>query len=139
MMLVMALAVVLVLIIIGIFIKLVHSITKNGIKVALAKNIVSIIIACALLITMGGYVIIGSSNVEKKAWDYLEIKGYQEEKIQSLEVTHSFLNVILSYDEWKIKVVYADEPTSTYSYRIVDGKIVEGGVSGTIDKEDLKH
>jgi len=138
-MLVMALAVVLVLIIIGIFIKLVHSITKNGIKVALAKNIVSIIIACALLITMGGYVIIGSSNVEKKAWDYLEIKGYQEEKIQSLEVTHSFLNVILSYDEWKIKVVYADEPTSTYSYRIVDGKIVEGGVSGTIDKEDLKH
>lgn len=138
-MLVMALAVVLVLIIIGIFIKLVHSITKNGIKVALAKNIVSIIIACALLITMGGYVIIGSSNVEKKAWDYLESKGYQEEKIQSLEVTHSFLNVILSYDEWKIKVVYADEPTSTYSYRIVDGKIVEGGVSGTIDKEDLKH
>lgn len=138
-MLVMALVVVLVLIIIGIFIKLVHSITKNGIKVALAKNIVSIIIACALLITMGGYVIIGSSNVEKKAWDYLESKGYQEEEIQSLEVTHSFLNVILSYDEWKIKVVYADEPTSTYSYRIVDGKIVEGGVSGTTDKEDLKH
>lgn len=138
-MLVTALSVILVLIIIGIFIKLIHSITKNGIKVALTKNIVSIIIVCALLITMGGYVIIGSSNVEKKAWDYLKCKGYQEEEIQRLEVTHSFLNVILSYDEWKIKVVYSDEPTSTYSYRIVDGKIVEGGVSGATDKEDLKH
>lgn len=138
-MVVVALTVVFVLVIIGIVIKFVRSIAKNGIKATLLKNIVYILIACVLLMTMGGYVIIGSNNVETKAWDYLENKGYQEDEIQSLEVTHSFLNIILSYDEWKIKVVYADEPTSTYSYRIVDDEIIEGGVSGTTDKEALKH
>lgn len=120
-------------------IKIIHSISKNGVKITFKKNIILIIVVCTVFIVMIGYVVIGSNYIEKKAWNYLESKGYSTQEIQSVEVTHSYLNAILSYDEWKIKVVYTDEPTSVYSYRIVDGVIIEGGVSGTTDKEDLKH
>ena len=72
-------------------------------------------------------------------WEYLEEKGYMHTEIQSIDVNHSFLNIILSYNEWSIAVVYTDEPTSIYYYHIKNGSIVEDGVSGTTDKEDLKH
>jgi hypothetical protein len=133
------LSIILVLVIIGVLVKVIYSTSKNGVKNAFRKNVIPIIVVCTLFLVMIGYVIKGSSNIEKKAWNYLESKGYKIEEIQSLEVTHSFLNPILSYDEWQIKVVYVDEPTSVYSYRLVDDEIVEGGVSGTTDKEDLKH
>jgi len=133
------LSIISVLTIIGVLVKVIHLISKDGVKIAFRKNVIPIIVVCTLFLVMSGNVIIGSNNIEKKAWNYLESKGYKTEEIQSLGVTHSFLNPILSYDEWTIKVVYVDEPTSVYSYRLVDDEIVEGGVSGTTDKEDLKH
>lgn len=56
-----------------------------------------------------------------------------------IDVNHSFLNIILPYNEWIIKVQYADEPNAIYSHTIKVGKIVETGVLGDVDKEDLKH
>lgn len=138
-MIITTLIIVLVLAVIAVFTKVVHSISKNGVKVAFKKNIIPIIGVFTVFVVTIGYVIIGSNIIEKKTWEYLESKGYQTSEIQSLEVTHSFLNFILSYDEWNVKVVYIDEPTSVYSYRLVDDKIVDGGISGTTDKEDLKH
>ena len=85
------------------------------------------------------YVGIGRSNLESKMWDYLKQENYTESDIQSIEVKHSFANILLSYNEWTIEVVYEDEPTSVYKYTLRDGSIVESGVSGTTDKEDLKH
>ncbi len=94
-----------------------------------------------VLIILGGflYVGIGRSNLESKMWDYLKQENYTEADIQSIEVKHSFANILLSYNEWIIEVVYEDEPTSVYKYTLRDGSIVESGVSGTTEKEDLKH
>ena len=71
-----------------------------------------------VLIILGGflYVGIGRNNLENKMWDYLEQENYSETDIQSLEVKHSFMNILLSYNEWTIEVVYEDEPTSVYKY-----------------------
>ena len=85
------------------------------------------------------YVFIGEKNAEKLVWEHLENKGYTTEQIKSIDINHSFLNVILSYNEWNIKVQYIDEPDAIYGYTIKDGKIVETGVTGDVDKEDLKH
>lgn len=101
-----------------------------------------IIVACimiVLILTCAIYVFAGTKNAEKLIWEYLSDKGYSQIEIQSADVNHSFLNIILSYNEWNIAVVYSDEPTSTYYYYIKNDSIVEGGVSGTTDKEDLKH
>ena len=94
-----------------------------------------------LLIILGGflYVGIGRNTLENKMWDYLKQENYTETDIHSIEIKHSFVNILLSYNEWTIDVVYEDEPTSIYKYTLKDGNIVESGVSGTTEKEDLKH
>lgn len=103
----------------------------------------ALIVCCVLLAIMilGGflYVGVGRNNIENKMWDYLKQENYSEAEIKSVEVNHSFANILLSYNEWVIEVVYEDEPTSVYKYTLKDGNIVESGVSGTTDKEDLKH
>lgn len=76
---------------------------------------------------------------KKLIWEYLECGRYTAEQIKNIDVNHSFLNIILSYNEWIIKVQYVDEPNAIYSHTIKDGKIVETGVSDDVDKEDLKH
>lgn len=117
---------------VGIGRKSIRNKTKKGITVCSAL--------LALVILSGAlYVGIGRSSIKNKTWNYLKQKNYSEADIQSIEVKHSFANIILSYDEWIIRVVYKDEPTSVYVYTLRDGGIDESSVSGTTDKEDLKH
>ncbi len=104
------------------------------------KVIIGICIFLVVLISgVFSYVGIGKNIIENKMWDYLKQENYIETDIQSIEVKHSFANILLSYNEWIINVVYEDEPTSVYNYTLKDGNIVVSGVSGTTDKEDLKH
>lgn len=103
------------------------------------KGIILAVIMIVIILSCSIYVFAGIKKAEKLMWEYLGEKGYTTTEIQSTDVNHSFLNIILSYNEWNIAVVYSDEPTSIYSYHIKNGSIVEGGVSGTTNKEDLKH
>ena len=68
--------------------------------------------------------------------------GYSESEIRSIKVQHSFLNVILRYQEWNIMVEIEDEPTVFYHYGFgKNAEVSQGGVSGSGDKEkeELKH
>lgn len=105
------------------------------------KKIVIGLSILLVMIILGGflYVGIGKTTIENKMWDYLTQENYSETDIQSIEAKHSFANILLSYNEWTIDVVYVDEPTSIYKYTLKNGNIVESGVSGTTDKEGLKH
>lgn len=96
-------------------------------------------ILVVIVLTCSIYVFAGTKNIEKLMWVYLEDKGFTTEEIQSINVKHSFLNIILSYNEWSIHVQYADEPDATYIYTVKNGQIRQAGVSGSVDKEDLKH
>lgn len=104
------------------------------------KGIVSsVCVVAVVIIVLTIYDFIGTKRVENLMWEYLDDKGYTQSEIQSVEVSHSFLNIILSYNECNIVVVYKDEPTSKYSYHLKAGNIIEGGVSGTTEKDNLKH
>ena len=70
------------------------------------------------------YVGIQGKNIENRMWDYLKENGYEEAEIKSVDVKHSFMNVLLSYNEWIVDVVFEDEPTSVYKYTMKDGAIV---------------
>jgi hypothetical protein len=96
-------------------------------------------IVTVIILSYAIYVFTGTQNAKNLMWEYLDEKGYAQTEIQDITVHHSILNTILSYNEWNIKVIYTDEPTSIYSYHMKDGIIVEGGVSGATNKEDLKH
>ncbi|MGB4613728.1 MAG: hypothetical protein WBH68_05395 [Erysipelotrichaceae bacterium] len=101
------------------------------------KNIFIIVSIFILSIIL--YKEIGKNIVKNKMIYYLENKNYYKSDIKSIDVSHYFINKILSYNEWVIKVVYEDEPTSIYFFTLKNGEIVDDGVSGTTDKEDLKH
>ena len=105
------------------------------------KKIIMDICLVGAIVILSGFLYVGTrkSTIENKMRDYLKQENYNETDIQSIEVKHSFVNILLSYDEWIVDVVYKDEPTSVYNYTLKDGNIVERGVSGTTDKEDLKH
>lgn len=85
------------------------------------------------------YVSAGKAIVKKTMTEYLNNIGYVAEQLTSIEVNHSFMNTMLSYNEWTIKVVYADEPEATYMYTLEDGEIKEAGVTGDVEKTELKH
>ena len=92
------------------------------------------IILCGCL-----YIGIRSNHIKNEMWDYLKTNNYEETEIKSVDVKHSVMNVFLSYNEWTIDVVFEDEQTSVYKYTVKDGCIVQSGVSGITNKEDLKH
>ncbi len=101
----------------------------------------SVIIGLLIVIMLAGYicVIAGAKNVEKMMWEYLEAGGYRQEEIKSIKVYHSLLNPLFSHNRWTIRVSYADEPAAIYLYTVEDGRIKDAGVSGSVDKDNLKH
>lgn len=99
--------------------------------------VIGILVVIAL--TCWIYVLVGTKNAENLMGEYLKDKGYSTEQIQTIDVNHSFLNVMLSYNEWNIHVRYVDEPDAIYIYTVKNGQIKDAGVSGSVDKEDLKH
>lgn len=101
--------------------------------------IILVCIVAVIAVSCTIYVFAGTKKAENLMSEYLDVKGYTQTEIQSIDINHSFINMVLSYNEWNITVIYTDEPTSIYSYNMKDGNIIEGGVSGTTDKEDLKH
>lgn len=96
-----------------------------------------ILLAAALICIF--YVAVGSIRIETLMWDYLEQQSCPEADIERLKVRHSFADLLLSYNEWSIEVVYRDEPGSIYYYTVRDGAICSTGVTGTGEKEALKH
>lgn len=105
------------------------------------KTFIIIVIGFLLLVLSSfAYVSIGTNRINNQMREKLEANGYLDDDILKIKVTHSFLSVLLSYNEWNIMVEYVDEPEVLYSYTIKDGEIVFGGVSGNItDKNKLKH
>lgn len=109
------------------------SVKKKTVLIVCGSLFVAVILCVCL------YVGIRSNQIKNEMWDYLKANNYAETEIKSVDVKHSFMNALLSYNEWTVDVVFEDEPTSVYKYTVKEGSIVQSGVSGTTDKEDLKH
>lgn len=106
------------------------------------KKLAAIAAAVFLVIAAAGMVYVwqGSEMVEVQTHSYLLDKGYTNADLATIEVEHSFMNLILSNDEWISTVVFMDEPKVQYHFTWKDSAIVSAGVSGEIlDEDDLKH
>ena len=98
--------------------------------------IIFIIIAMIL-----SYKVIFGNIIRNKTYDYLETKGYMQEDILNIEIKHSFLNKLLSYNEWRIFVEFKSEPNVIFAFTYRDKEIIKQGVSSTpmIDKEEIRY
>ena len=93
------------------------------------SSVAVIAIACTI------YVVTGSASREKSVSEYLQTRGYSVSEIRSIKVQHSFLNIILGYQEWGAMVEFEDEPAVFYHYGFgKNAEVSQGGVSGSGDK-----
>lgn len=107
---------------------------KNALKTRLI--VIAIVLLMTIIATIG-YIVMGSAKIHDKAQEYLKHKGYTQTEITNIDVKHSFLNIILSYDEWVIIVKFTDEPDTIYSFTYKDKAIIIRGVSGAISRKDF--
>lgn len=106
------------------------------------KKTVIITIVVVILIAITGIVYVwqGSEMVQVQTHSFLLDKGYTNSDIKTIEVEHSFVNLILSHDEWTSIVVFMDEPEVKYYFKWKGNAITGAGVSGEIsDKSKLKQ
>lgn len=69
----------------------------------------------------------------------LEYRGYTAQDVREITIKHSYLNRILSYNEWRISVEFEKEPNILFWFTYRDNKIVFQGVSSEpmLDKESV--
>jgi len=103
------------------------------------KGKVLIAVLLVIVLAVVSYVAIGSYRLKAQAKAYLTEKGYATEEIQSIKVGHSFLNLILSYDEWNVSVQFKDEPEVVYYLTSKNKELVFRGTSGGAEKRSEKH
>ena len=53
----------------------------------------------------------------------LEYRGYTAQDVREIVIKHSYLNRILSYNEWRISVEFVEEPNVLFWFTYRDGKI----------------
>ena len=69
----------------------------------------------------------------------LEYRGYTAEDVSEIKIKHSYLNRILSYNEWRISVEFEKKPDVFFWFTYRDDKIIFQGVSSDpmLDKETI--
>lgn len=67
----------------------------------------------------------------------IENRGYNSSDIKNIEIKHSYINKLLSYNEWRISVEFEKEPNVYFWFSYKDKKIVFEGISSEpmMDKE----
>ena len=102
------------------------------------KKIVSavlLLIAVALFLN----VFVKQKFIKTYTFTELEYRGYNAQDVSEIKIKHSYLNRILSYNEWRISVEFAQEPDVLFWFTYRDDKIVFQGVSSEpmLDKEAI--
>lgn len=90
-----------------------------------------IIIAVLLLIIVALClnVFVQQKFIKTYTFTELEYRGYTAQDVKEIVIKHSYLNRILSYNEWRISVEFVEEPNVLFWFTYRDGKIIFQGVS----------
>ena len=106
------------------------------------KKIIIICLLTAVIIAgIMFYKFAAGNDIRNKTYDYLETKGYTEDDIADIEIKHSFINKILSYNEWRIFVEFESTPNVIFAFTYRNNEIIKQGVSSTpmLDKDEISE
>jgi len=100
-------------------------------------TIVIILVVFIFLLCMN--VLIQQKFIKTYTYTELEYRGYTAQDIREVKIMHSYLNRILSYNEWRISVEFEKEPDILFWFTYKDNKIIFQGVSSEpmLDKEEI--
>ena len=104
-------------------------------KVLIISGVVLAVIVFALSLN----VFIMQKFVKTYTYTELEYRGYTTQDVREIKIKHSYLNRILSYNEWIISVEFNKNPDILFQFTYRDDKIIFEGVSSEpmLDKEEL--
>ena len=105
----------------------------KGRKVFIRTIIVLIVITVVLCLN----VFVQQKFIKTYTYTELEYRGYTAQDVSEIKIKHSYLNRILSYNEWRISVEFEKEPDVLFWFTYRDNKIIFQGVSSEpmLDKE----
>ena len=101
------------------------------------KLFITIIIL--LIVVLWLNVFVKQKFIKTYIYTELEYRGYTVQDISEIKIKHSYLNRLLSYNEWRISVEFEEEPEILFWFTYRDNKIVFQGVSSEtmLDKESI--
>lgn len=104
-------------------------------KKALIISVVLVVIVFVLSLN----VFIMKNFIKMYTYTELEYRGYTAQDVSEIKIKHSYLNRILSYNEWIISVEFKKEPDILFEFTYRDDKIIFNGVNSEpmLDKEEI--
>ena len=101
------------------------------------KALITIILLLIVVLCVNFFV--NKKFIKTYTYTELEYRGYTVQDVSEIKIKHSYLNRILSYNEWRISVEFEKEPDILFWFTYRDNKIVFQGVSSEpmLDKESI--
>ena len=101
--------------------------------------ILGIIVLIVIILILYLNVFVQRKFIKTYTYTELEYRGYTAQDISEIKIKHSYLNRLLSYNEWRISVEFEKEPEILFWFTYRDNKIVFQGVSSEpmLDKESV--
>ena len=98
-------------------------------------------IAIIFIGAIASYKVVAGNKIEDKTYAFLETKGYIKDDILDLDIKHSFINKLLSFNEWRIFVTFKNEPDITLAFAYRNNEIIRQGISSTspLDKDEILY
>ena len=106
--------------------------SKNSFKGIIAVLIVLVSVLCL-------NVWVQQKFIKTYTYTELEYRGYEVQDVSKIQIKHSYINRILSYNEWRISVEFEKQPGILFWFTYRDDKIIFQGVSSDpmLDKESI--
>ena len=91
------------------------------------------------IIVLGINVLVQKKFIKTYTYTELENRGYTARDVSEIKINHSYINKILSYNEWRISVEFEKKPDIFFWFTYRDNKIIFQGVSSEpmLDKESV--
>lgn len=101
--------------------------------------IINVVVLVVIVFALNLNVFVMQKFIKTYTYTELEYRGYTAQDVSEIKIKHSYLNRILSYDEWIISVVFKKEPNIIFGFTYRDDKIIFQGVSSepVLDKEQI--
>ena len=100
---------------------------------------ISAVVLTAIVFALSLNVFVMKKFIRTYTYTELEYRGYAPQDVREIKIEHSYLNRILSYNEWIISLEFRKEPDILFAFTYRDDKIIFEGVSSEpmLDKEEL--
>lgn len=101
--------------------------------------IIGVVVLVVIVFALNLNVFVVKKFIKTYTYAELENRGYTAQDVSEIIIKHSYLNRILSYNEWIISVEFEKEPDILFQFTYQDDKIIFEGVSSEpmLDKEKI--